>query len=133
MDEPTGPDRDDRRDGLVHACLIWAALFGRTFSYKDIGALIGETDPLALGRTVGRVLERICLLERDRGRPLLGALAVTAGSGLPGAAFFKLAGRLGYLSRNAGRMEKERFWAEEKERIARFWRKTTLSTPDETE
>ena len=123
----------DRRDGLVHACLIWAALFGRTFSYKEIGTLLGETDPLALSRVVGGALERISLLERGRGRPLLGALVVTAGSGLPGAAFFRLAARLGVFSRNPGRLEKERFWALEKERIRACWRPGAAPLPGETD
>lgn len=69
-----------------------AAAARRTLAYGDIAPLAG----LDMGRQdhrsrIGEILDEISIAEHEAGRPLLSAVVVQSGEGIPGKGFFKMA------------------------------------------
>lgn len=95
-------------DDALRNRLIEAARNGRLLRYGEIAPAMGlrMDDPNDRG-DLGRMLDAINQYENDANRPLLSAVVVGAETGMPGAGFFPMARRLGYLVGDDERV----FWA----------------------
>ena len=72
-------------------------------------------------REIRELLDAINRAEHAAGRPLLTALVVQSGTGMPGPGFFALATRLDY---EVGR-DRRAFWERERERVYSYWAQQT--------
>ncbi len=94
----------DLKTRTVREKLIWVAEHKETIAYSDVARI---ADLPVRDRGLFQILDDISTHEHKAGRPLLTAVVVRKGDGMPGAGFFKLATRLGHHRAGAYRT---RFW-----------------------
>jgi hypothetical protein len=73
------------------------------------------------GSQIGMLLGEVAVSEWLQDRPLLSAIVVQAGTGVPGRGFYKLAHELGLLSTRNEDFD-QIFWAKERDRCLKYWR-----------
>jgi hypothetical protein len=73
------------------------------------------------GSQIGTLLGEVAVGEWFQDRPLLSAIVVQAGMGLPGKGFYNLGDELGLLPTRNEDLD-QIFWANERERCLKYWR-----------
>ncbi len=96
--------RQDIRDRLIQAARRSEVVF-----YRELG--IGR------GRAVGVILEEISEYEHSSGHPLLSAIVVLKGTGMPSEGFWRDSG----IPRNLTDKQRPVFWAKELTEVINYW------------
>lgn len=106
----------------TYALLIRAAEMRGTVYYADVAAIFGlPAQGSHTGSVVGQVLGEVTREEREQGRPMLSAVAVSQTNNRPGSGFYGLAETYGLISPDASADEKRAFWEAERERVYKAW------------
>jgi hypothetical protein len=102
----------------VRRKLVETARKGGRITYGELMRSFG----IARGRSIGRVLEEICLHETSEGRPPLGSIVVLRGGDYPSGGFLAVfPGRYSGLRRDDPRAR--RLMREDQERTWEYWRR----------
>jgi hypothetical protein len=80
-------------------------------------------------RGIGKVLGRISTFEHERGRPMLSALVVQAGSMQAGTGFAGLGRDLGFQIQPG---QERAFWRSQLDEVVRYWTNQELDAPAPT-
>jgi hypothetical protein len=100
--------------------LVQAARYGGLLSYQDVAVLIGiRASSKASANQIGHVCREISEDEVNAGRPMLGALVISA-KGLPGKEFFRCAKNLGRFPLD---LDEKEFWETERDAVYATWRR----------
>jgi hypothetical protein len=107
---------------LVRDEMIRAARNGGTITYGDMADIMG-LPPRGhhMAKEVGQMSGEISEDEHIQQRPMLSAVAISAGRRMPGPGFFGLARELGQLQ-GSSEQDERRFWEAEKAAVYDTWR-----------
>jgi hypothetical protein len=99
--------------------LVEAARYKGLLSHQDIAPLIGAPSRRKVSANqIGHICREISEDEVNAGRPMLGALVVSA-KGLPGKEFFRCAKDLGRFPLD---LNEKQFWETERDAVYATWR-----------
>ena len=100
--------------------LIDIARNRKTISYKDAGEIIGRR-----ANNIWDILDAISQSEYDQGRPMLPAVVIVSGRGVPGDGFFTLARKIGKPAPDPGETTsipvQRTFWKSELAQVYDYW------------
>jgi hypothetical protein len=106
----------------AYARLIEAAEQRQPMTYGQIADIMGlPPQGSHTGRMLGVMLWIITERERECGRPMLSAAAVSSTNQMPGRGFYALAEQYGLLAPDASTEEKRAFWRAELDRLYAEW------------
>lgn len=106
-------------NNLLRKKLVEIAIDQTFISYGDLAPLVGLDMDIPYDRgELGRLLGEISTYERQQGRPLLSAVAISLGANKPGDGFFDLARDLGLHTGP----DDDAFWAAELDRVHAVWK-----------
>ncbi len=107
---------------LAYSALIAAAHNRSLCTYTGIAYLTGlPTIGAAVGKQVGHLVGEISEDEHNAGRPMLSALVVEKGTGMPSSGFYDLAQNLGLL-RGTTKTAKKVFLRNQQTKLFAFWK-----------
>ena len=118
----TGKYYNSKEYDLVYRTLVRAARSRETITYKEIAELMGLL-PAGnhMATEVGHMAGDISRSEHLEGRPMLSAIVVRSGNGLPGTGFFRLARDLGKL-KSSSEVDERQFLEAEREAVYQTWK-----------
>lgn len=108
---------------LINRARSTATALDVCITYLDLGKAVDPRQEMTYPMTrppfrgIGEALGHVSMYEVEHGRPMLTALVVDAGTGVPGPGFAKLGRHLGFDLR-----DEEIFWTEQLASVLDFWR-----------
>ena len=110
----------DKDTQVIYEELLRVAKGGETTYYSDIAPLARLNMNLQTDRNrIARILDSISKAEHEAGRPLLSAVVILRGEGVPGFGFFSLATELGLRGTN----DEIQYWRQELQHVHDYWSK----------